>query len=44
MLWGAYGVVALALAAEVMLLRSRTRRACEAARRTADWSNKEREQ
>jgi|HubBroStandDraft_3_1064219.scaffolds.fasta_scaffold4252672_1 heme exporter protein D len=42
--WGAYGVVALALAAEVVSLRSRIRRACEAARRTADWSTKEREQ
>jgi heme exporter protein D len=42
--WGAYGLVALALAAEVMLLRSRVRRARETVRRTADWSNKETQQ
>jgi heme exporter protein D len=39
--WGAYGLVALALAAEVMLLRARERRAREAVRRSSDWSRKE---
>ena len=41
--WGAYGMVALALAAEMMLLRARLRRAREAARRASNWSNKEAE-
>jgi len=35
--WGAYGMVALALATEVMLLRGRLRRAREAARRSSGW-------
>ena len=39
--WGAYGLVALALAAEVMLLRARVRRARETVRRSSDWSKKE---
>ncbi|HEV3018018.1 MAG TPA: heme exporter protein CcmD [Burkholderiaceae bacterium] len=41
--WSAYGMVVLALAAEMMLLRARVRRAREAARRTSDWSSKETE-
>jgi len=41
--WSAYGMVVLALAAEMMLLRARLRRAREAARRTSDWSSKETE-
>jgi heme exporter protein D len=41
--WSAYGMVALALAAEMMLLRARVRRALEAARRTSEWSSKETE-
>jgi heme exporter protein D len=39
--WGAYGLVALALLTEVVLLRARVRRAREAARRSSDWSDKE---
>jgi heme exporter protein D len=35
--WSAYGLVALALAAEVVMLRARLRRARETARRTSDW-------
>jgi len=37
--WGAYGVVALAFTAEIVLLRVRWKRAREAARRGADWSD-----
>jgi heme exporter protein D len=39
--WGAYGLVALALAAESLLLRARLRRARETVRRTSEWPNKE---
>jgi len=35
--WGAYGLVALALAAESLLLRARVRRARETVRRTSEW-------
>jgi heme exporter protein D len=42
--WGAYGLFVLALIAEILLLRTRTRRAREAVRRTADRSNKELQQ
>jgi len=35
--WGAYGVAALALLAEIMLLRARVRRARERVRNTAAW-------
>jgi heme exporter protein D len=38
--WGAYGVVALALAAEALLLRARLRRAREAARRASEWHDR----
>ncbi len=41
--WGAYGMVALALAVEMMLLRARLRRARDVVRRTSDWSNRETE-
>ncbi len=36
--WSAYGLVAASLAAEILLLRARTRRARDAVRRTSDWS------
>ena len=39
--WGAYGLVALALAVEILMLRARLRRAREVARRSSDWSKKE---
>jgi heme exporter protein D len=39
--WGAYGVVALALAVEMLALRARVRRAREAAHRTSEWADKE---
>jgi len=42
--WSAYGLVALALAAEVLALRGRMRRARAAVRRTTDWSGKEGQQ
>jgi heme exporter protein D len=42
--WGAYGFVALGLAAEMTLLWRRLRRAREAARRVLDWSKKEMQQ
>ena len=35
--WGAYGVAALALLAEIALVRARARRARETVRRTAAW-------
>jgi heme exporter protein D len=35
--WGAYGLVAAGLAAEIVLVRARTRRARETVRRTATW-------
>ena len=38
--WGAYGLVALALAAEGLLLRARVRRAREAVRRTSEWPSR----
>ena len=38
--WGAYGLVALALAGEALLLRARVRRARETVRRTSEWPNK----
>jgi heme exporter protein D len=39
--WGAYGLVALGLAAEILMLRARLRRARETARRASDWSRKD---
>jgi len=39
--WSAYGLVGLSLAAEILLLRARARRARDAVRRTSDGSNKE---
>ena len=39
--WSAYGVVGLSLAAEILLLRARIRRARDAVRRTSEWSSKE---
>lgn len=39
--WGAYGLVALGLAAEILMLRARLRRALEIARRASDWSRKD---
>jgi len=39
--WGAYGVVILALVAEITLLRARLRRAREVVRRTAGWSKEQ---
>ncbi|MBV8208612.1 MAG: heme exporter protein CcmD [Burkholderiaceae bacterium] len=36
--WGAYGMVAVAFAAEIALLRARWKRAREVARRGAEWS------
>ena len=42
--WSAYGLVALALAAEVLALRARARRARDAVRRSTDWTRKERQQ
>ena len=38
--WGAYGLVALALAGEALLLRARVRRARETVRRTSEWPNR----
>jgi heme exporter protein D len=38
--WGAYGLVALALAAEIVLVRARLRRARETVRRTSAWLNR----
>jgi heme exporter protein D len=35
--WGAYGMVAVALLAEIALVRARARRALERVRRTAGW-------
>lgn len=39
--WGAYGMVALALTAEIVHLRSRLRHAREVLRHTSDWSNRD---
>jgi heme exporter protein D len=39
--WGAYGLVALALLAEITMLRARLRRARETVLRTAERPNKE---
>jgi heme exporter protein D len=39
--WGAYGLVALALAAEIGSLRARLRRARETVRRASSGSNQE---
>ena len=38
--WGAYGLVALALAVEIVLVRARARRARETVRRTSAWLNR----
>ncbi|HEX4586252.1 MAG TPA: heme exporter protein CcmD [Burkholderiaceae bacterium] len=39
--WGAYGLVGLAFAAEIWSLRARVRRARETVRRASNWSSKE---
>jgi heme exporter protein D len=38
--WGAYGLVALALATEMLLIRVRVKRARETVRRTSTWLNR----
>jgi heme exporter protein D len=35
--WGAYGLAALALASEMLLIRARLKRARETVRRTSTW-------
>jgi heme exporter protein D len=38
--WGAYGLVAAALATEMLLIRARVKRARETVRRTSTWMNR----